>query len=111
MPGSVTTNNFLSLTPEQFQSRMQQMHNEIVTLWSQIPGYDTYYVTCNCAYDCDCEDHNVIPRLRLSNCYYSAEFNILVIEQPFLEELGFKIFWSCVGYECDYEFACGVSQN
>ena len=111
MPGAVTMNNFLSLSHEEVQSRMEQMQNEILTLWSEIPGHDTYYVQCNCAYDCDCEGHNVIPRLRLSNCYYSAEFNILVIEQPFLEEHGFKIFWTCVGYECEEEFACGVSQN
>ena len=87
------------------------MRNEILALWSEIPGHDTYYVQCNCAFDCDCVGHNVIPRLRLSKCYYSAEFDILIIEQPFIEEHGFQIFWDCVGYDCDNDFACGESQN
>ena len=103
--------NFVYLSDEEVQSRNEQMRTEILALWSEIPGHDTYYVQCNCAFDCDCVGHNVIPRLRLSNCYYTAEFNILLIEQPFVEEQGFQIFWSCVGYECDNEFACGESQN
>ena len=65
MPGAVTMNNFLSLSHEEVKSRMEQMQIEILTLWSEIPGHDTYYVQFNCAYDCDCEGHNVIPRLRL----------------------------------------------
>ena len=103
--------NFLILSEEEVQSRKEMMHNEILALWSAIPGYHTYYVQCRCAFDCDCVGDNEIPRLRLSACYYYAEFNILLIEQPFVEVQGFHIFWSCVGYECENEFACGESQN
>ena len=103
--------NFLILSEEEVQSRKEMMHNEILALWSAIPGYHTYYVQCRCAFDCDCVGDNEIPRLRLSTCYYYAEFNILLIEQPFVEEQGFHIFWNCVGYECENDFACGESQN
>ena len=104
-------NNFVYLSDEEVQSRKEQMRNEILALWSENPGHDTYYVQCNCALDCDCYGHNVIPRLRLSKCYYITEFNSLLIEQPFVEEQGFYIYWNCVGYECDNDLACGESQN
>ena len=84
--------NFLILSEEEVQSRKEMMHNEILALWSAIPGYHTYYVQCRCAFDCDCVGDNEIPRLRLSACYYYAEFNILLIEQPFVAVQGFKYF-------------------
>ena len=87
------------------------MRSQILELWDDNPGHFAYYVQCLCGYECYCRGPNDIPRIRLSHCYYAPEFNILMIEQPFIQTHGFLIYWMCVGDGCDSQFACGDSPN
>ena len=99
------------LSAQEIQSRQTEMRSKILELWADNPGHFAYYVQCLCGYECYCRGPNDIPRIRLSRCYYASEFNILMIEQPFIQTHGFLIYWMCVGARCDSQFACGDSPN
>ena len=96
--------NFLALNNEQLQFRREEMESDILLQWSRKMGYEYYYVQCACQYDCPCKPS--ILRLTLERCYYNPEFNIVTLSQPFLATYGFKIFWYCLGLDCENELAC-----
>ena len=93
-------------------ARHQAVIMDIVSEWQKNPGWQEYMISCPCFHEPAC-DHGLsedfLPRIIIKNCLYIGELDKLFVEQPLLEQHGFKVTWIC--YECHTEYACGFPMN
>ena len=78
------------------EHRRSQLHQELLELWQPLQGRDMYVVMCPCDLSpCGHMPEAQFPRLRVGRCYYPGELDYFIVEQPFLQQHGFKVTWLC----------------
>ena len=79
------------LSWSQIWERQTRARDHIVQQWEQVQGFEWYWLKCNCVSGCNCVGEEEVPRLTLQECLYPGELDLMVVEQPFVQELGFNI--------------------
>ena len=93
------------------EHRRSQLHQELLALWQPLQGWDMYVMMCPCDLSpCGHMPEAQFPRLRISKCYYPGELDFFIVEQPFLQQHGFKVTWHCFAKR-GHEFACGAPED
>ena len=97
------------LPPGVITQRRLDLTNEIVALYHNLDDHlqnqEWYGLMCPCDIDCMCMPYDEVPRLRVSSCYLPGELDYYFVNQPFLNNLGFRVRWHCD--ECHSEISCG----
>ena len=94
------------MSPAQISARRQEATLSILSMWETMKGAVSYALQCPCEIDCWCMPHDEVPRIILNKCMYVGKLEYFVVQQPFLDQQGFRL--SCFCDDCHSEMACGI---
>ena len=93
------------------EHRRSQLHQELLELWQPLQGRDMYVVMCPCDLSpCWSHARGPIPEAEGGQMLLPGELDYFIVEQPFLQQHGFKDTWLCFTKH-SHEFSCGVPED